>query len=164
MTDRSRRRLVVLWTGCSTRQALACVILRSYYFCPSSSIGAGPWRADVASRFGEADRMRRDRRERPRRGGREQDNRVAEEDGTMPGTRAVCQVGLCDLRRLTAWGRRAPDRASPRPEAGRWCRASGARSAPLLILTKGKFGNLPNPARTRGLVMRRSSGVAGEEA
>jgi hypothetical protein len=36
--------------------------------------GAEPWRAGAVSRFGEADRMRRDRRERPRRGGRERDN------------------------------------------------------------------------------------------
>jgi hypothetical protein len=41
---------------------------------PSSSVGADSWRVDVVSRFGEADRMRRDRRERPRRGGRERDN------------------------------------------------------------------------------------------
>jgi hypothetical protein len=32
------------------------------------------WRVDAGSRFGEADRMRRDRRERPRRGGRKLDN------------------------------------------------------------------------------------------
>jgi len=37
-------------------------------------VGAGSWRVDVGSRFGEAGRMRRDRRERPRRGGRERDN------------------------------------------------------------------------------------------
>jgi hypothetical protein len=43
-------------------------------FPPSSSIGAESWRVVVGSRFGEADRMRRDRRERPRRGGREWDN------------------------------------------------------------------------------------------
>ena len=36
--------------------------------------GAGPWRAGAVSRFGEADRMRRDRRQRPRHGGRKQDN------------------------------------------------------------------------------------------
>ena len=36
--------------------------------------GAEPWRAGAVSRFGEADRMRRDRREQPTRGGRERDN------------------------------------------------------------------------------------------
>jgi hypothetical protein len=36
---------------------------------PSPSIGGRSLRADAASRFGEPDRMRRERRERPRRGG-----------------------------------------------------------------------------------------------
>jgi len=43
-------------------------------FPPSSSIGADRQRVGAGSKFGEADRMRRDRRERPRRGGRELDN------------------------------------------------------------------------------------------
>jgi hypothetical protein len=43
-------------------------------FPPSSSIVAESWRVVVGSRFGEADRMRRDRRERPRRDDRERDN------------------------------------------------------------------------------------------
>jgi hypothetical protein len=46
-------------------------------------VGADPWRVDAGSRFGEADRMRRDRRERPRRGGRERDNGTAKEDGAV---------------------------------------------------------------------------------
>jgi hypothetical protein len=37
-------------------------------------VDAKPWRAGAVSRFGEADRMRRDRRERPRQGSRERDN------------------------------------------------------------------------------------------
>ena len=42
----------------------------------SSSTGAGPGRAGAASGFGEADRVRRDRRERPRHGDRERDTRL----------------------------------------------------------------------------------------
>src|SRR5215470_19841266 len=41
---------------------------------PSSSIGADPGEWTSCLGFGEADRMRRDRRERPRHGGRERDN------------------------------------------------------------------------------------------
>ena len=41
---------------------------------PASSQPPKPVRVDVGSAFGEADRVRRDRRERPRRGGRERDN------------------------------------------------------------------------------------------
>ena len=49
---------------------LACVT--STYSIPVFLVGAESWRA--GARFGEADRVRRDRRERPRRGGLEWDN------------------------------------------------------------------------------------------
>ena len=43
-------------------------------FSPSSAQAPRPLRVAAVSRFGEADRMRRNRRERPRHGGRERDN------------------------------------------------------------------------------------------
>ena len=43
---------------------------RPCHAAASFSQAPNPWRVDAGSRFGEADRMRRDRRERPRRGGR----------------------------------------------------------------------------------------------
>lgn len=48
--------------------------LIGFYYPPIFLAGAESWRAGAGSRFGEADRMRRDRRERPRRGARERDN------------------------------------------------------------------------------------------
>src|ERR1700733_8381135 len=56
-----------------------------------------PWRAGAGSRFGVADRMRRDRRERPRRGGRERDTGSAEEDGNVQ-HRMPCRMACHDQR------------------------------------------------------------------
>jgi hypothetical protein len=52
-----------------------------YLLLPVFLAGAESLRVVAVSRVGEADRVRRDRRERPRRGGRELDNTGAEEDG-----------------------------------------------------------------------------------
>jgi hypothetical protein len=61
------------------------------------------------SRFGAADRMRRDRGERPRRGGREPDNGGEEADFALYCVRAVRAVLIC--RRFQHAARRAPGRA-----------------------------------------------------
>jgi hypothetical protein len=60
----------------------ARVLSRRVLVCAVLLTGAEPVRAGAGSRFGAADRMRRDRKERPRRGGRERDTGIAEEDGT----------------------------------------------------------------------------------
>ena len=76
---------------------LGCIMPRGGFICNQDAqraggcrfllwsvvlIGAKPWRVGAGSRFGGADRMRRDRRERPRYGSRERDNCAAQEDGT----------------------------------------------------------------------------------
>src|SRR5436190_444475 len=58
---------------------------------------------------------RRDRRERPRRDGRERDNQVAEEDGTIQHPSHVARPSLADQRRPEASG---PAR-QPGPPQGR---------------------------------------------
>ena len=104
---------------------------------PSSSIGADPWRVVAGSRFGEADRMRRDRRERLRRGGRELDN-------VAPRKTAPCSSGMCDVSRVSGGpavgpGVRRPGLTRQRPSAG-----AGPRRAQraALILSTAEFGNI----------------------
>jgi hypothetical protein len=91
------------------------------------------------SRFGEADRMRRDCRERPRRGGRERDTWIAEEDGVMQ-HRVASRVSLTDLRRGERVGRRGAGRGhlGQRPSAGADPRRA-QRDA--LDMYKAGFGN-----------------------
>jgi hypothetical protein len=86
--------------------------------------GAQPWRVGAVSRFGEADRMRCDRRERPRHGGREQDN-------GSPGRRHSAapvrrQVSLTDQWCPASTGPARVGRGPPRPEAD----ASAGPAAP----------------------------------
>ena len=63
-----------------------------------------------AIRFGEADRIRRDRRKRPNEGGgggRERDNEPPRK--TAPPASIACRVSLADLRRVRCWaGARRP--------------------------------------------------------
>ena len=92
---------------------------------------------DVVSRFGEPDRVRRNGRERPRRGGQELDTGSAKEDGNV-------HTGLCaesaDLINggQPREGRCAPAGASPRPEAGA---RAGASEAHRLDLRTAQLGN-----------------------
>jgi hypothetical protein len=68
---------------------------------PSSPQAPNPWRTAAASGFGEADRVRRDQRERPRHGGRERDNEPPGK--TAPhSTPPACRVSLTDQRRTAA--------------------------------------------------------------
>jgi hypothetical protein len=72
---RLRRRPRTLWPCTPDRhQRFADLAQAEALVLPVFLAGADPWRVAVGSRFGEADRVRRDRRERPRRGGRERDN------------------------------------------------------------------------------------------
>jgi hypothetical protein len=82
--------------------------------------------------------MRRDRRERPRRGGREPDNR---ERGRRrrARTRDACRVSLTDpWLAVPGAGARGPGLPRQRPSAG-----AGPRRAQraALIIIKGNFGN-----------------------
>jgi hypothetical protein len=83
---------------------------------PSSSVGAGSWQVDAGSRFGVADRVRRDRRKRPRRCGRERDNRAARK--TARATSACLLVSRFDLRAVCGVARRATG-GPPKAEPGR---------------------------------------------
>ena len=90
---------------------------RPCHAAASFSQAPNPWRVDAGSRFGEADRMRRDRRERPRRGGRQRDNRA-------PGKTAArctglrCRASRLDLRAARVWpGVRRAGRSTAEPGA-----------------------------------------------
>ena len=78
----------------------------------------------IGSRFGEADRMRRDRRERPRRGGRERDNETAEEDRTVQ-RRSRDRMNPADQRR--ADGMRTGARTAGASPGRRPCAIAGPR-------------------------------------
>jgi hypothetical protein len=83
--------------------------------------------------------MRRDRRERPRRGGREPDNRAS----TLTALRCTPYCGTCELVRSAGSARCGPacaGRASPKAEPG----ADAGPAAPpgaALISSAGGFGN-----------------------
>ena len=72
--------------------------------------------------------MRRDRRERPRRGGCERDNGSAE--GDVPRRNRMRCRGAGLINRETAVRPGARSAGPSKAEAERWRRARGARSAP----------------------------------
>jgi len=73
---------------------------------------------------------------RPRLGGRERDNRVAEEDGPMQ-HRLRSRVSLADQRRTGGVRAGARRPGPPRPEAGRYRRPAAPRSGAALISIYG---------------------------
>ena len=72
------------------------------------------WQAATGSRFGEAEHMRRDRRERPRRGGRELDNpergqrsRLEPQQARWPPTQGAGLTRRLRLQRCMTWNKRS---------------------------------------------------------
>jgi hypothetical protein len=93
------------------------------YFSPSFPQAPRSVRVAARSRVGVADRMRRDRRERPRRGGRELDNYAARK--TAIPAPVACRAILADLRLPALGGPARAGRGLPKAGGRRWCRASG---------------------------------------
>jgi hypothetical protein len=91
---------------------------KSLTFLPSPWIGADPLRAGAGSGVGEADRMRRDRRERTRRGDCELDNGIAEGD-VPPSHRMRCRgAGLINRELAVGPTRAGRGHQGQRPGAG----------------------------------------------
>src|ERR1039458_2727702 len=89
------RRLQVSRTAKRNSSPAACS-------CPSFSQPPTPLRVVTGSRVGEADRVRRDRRERPGRGGRERDNGTPRKTA-LRGPRTCVTMSHLDLRSLRPW-------------------------------------------------------------
>jgi hypothetical protein len=110
-------------------------------------------RVAAVSRFGAADRMRRDRRERPRHGGRERDNSALRKtaEAQHPSLHAVGRTDLWPLS--VGAGARRPGLGRLRPSAG-----AGPRRAQRAALIYERLNSAVQALASWSVACRRSDG------